>query len=109
MRLAPQECTGQKTQRSRASPSTLCHGVVRIVLTAPLSYAAVVILRGSCEELLRDRKLATSSLEELFVNLWRPNRVEPRVQKRRPKKYLFMTKPRYVLRKQLTQQALEPN
>jgi hypothetical protein len=40
-------------------------------------------------------------LEELFVNPWRPNRVEPRVQKRRPKKYPFMTKPCHVLRNQL--------
>src|SRR5713101_7357747 len=45
-------------------------------------------------------------LEELFVNPWRPYRVEPRVQKRRPKKYPFMTKPRHVSRIQLTQQAV---
>jgi hypothetical protein len=44
--------------------------------------------------------------EEVFVNPSRPNRVEPRVQKRRPKKYPFMTKPRHVLRNQLIQQAV---
>jgi len=51
----------QKTQRSRAFPPTLCHGVARIVLTAPLSYEAGALPRGSCEKRLRDGKLATSS------------------------------------------------
>src|SRR2546428_8950525 len=54
----------QKTQRSRAFPPTLCHGVARIFLTAPLSYDAVAIHRGQCEQLLRYVKLATSSIEQ---------------------------------------------
>jgi hypothetical protein len=45
-------------------------------------------------------------LEELFVNPWRPHRVEPRVKKRRPKKFPFMNKPRHVLRKHLIQQGM---
>src|SRR5438093_8419427 len=52
----------QKTQRSRAFPPTLCHGVARIFLTAPLSYDAVALHRGQCEQLLRCGKLATSSI-----------------------------------------------
>src|SRR2546426_8217542 len=52
----------QKTQRSRAFPPTLCHGVARIFLTAPLSYDAVALHRGQCEQLLRYVKLAASSL-----------------------------------------------
>jgi hypothetical protein len=51
----------QKTQRSRVFPPTLCHGVARIFLTAPLSYDAVALHRGQCEQLLRYVKLATSS------------------------------------------------
>src|SRR5438445_1478436 len=51
----------QKTQRSRAFPPTLCHGVTRIFLTAPLSYDTVALQRGQCEQLLRYVKLATSS------------------------------------------------
>jgi len=43
-------------------PPTLCHGVARIFLTAPLSYDAVAVHRGQCEQLLRYVKLATSSL-----------------------------------------------
>lgn len=44
--------------------------------------------------------------EKLLVNPYRPNRYEPRMQKRRPKKYPFMTKPRHQLRKQLIQNAV---
>src|SRR5216683_3434836 len=40
---------------------TLCHGVARIFLTAPLSYDAVALHLGQCEKLLRYGKLATSS------------------------------------------------
>jgi hypothetical protein len=48
-------------------------------------------------------------LEGLFVNPSRLYRMDPRVQKRRPKKFPFMSKPRYVLRKDLRQQPLELN
>ena len=45
-------------------------------------------------------------LEALFVNPTRPNRVEPRVKKRRPKAFPFMTKARRTLRQALMQQPL---
>jgi Transposase DDE domain len=45
-------------------------------------------------------------LEALFVNPVRPNRAEPRVKKRRPKAFPFMTKPRRTLRQALMQQTL---
>jgi hypothetical protein len=40
-------------------------------------------------------------LRELIVNPLRPNRIEPRCRKRRPKAYDLMNKPRSVLRKLL--------
>jgi len=40
-------------------------------------------------------------LRDLKVNPERPDRVEPRVKKRRPKPYKLMTQPRQKLRKQL--------
>jgi hypothetical protein len=49
---------------------------------------------------LRDAQ-ADTSLTDLIVNPARPNRIEPRVLKRRPKEYNRMTKPRSVLRKAL--------
>jgi Transposase DDE domain len=42
------------------------------------------------------------NLSEILINPSRKGRVEPRVRKRRPKPYPLMTKPRAVLRKQLT-------
>lgn len=45
-------------------------------------------------------------LEVLFVNPARPNRIEPRVKKRRPKAFPFMTKPPRTLRQALMQQTL---
>ena len=45
-------------------------------------------------------------LAALCVNPVRPNRVAPRVTKRRPKAFPCMTKPRRVLRHALIQQAL---
>jgi hypothetical protein len=42
----------------------------------------------------------------LIINPVRPHRVEPRVKKRRPKSFPFMSKPRHALRQQLVQQAL---
>jgi hypothetical protein len=45
-------------------------------------------------------------LEALFVNPIRPNRVEPRVKKRRPKAFPFMTKARRTWRQALMQHPL---
>jgi hypothetical protein len=45
-------------------------------------------------------------LEALIIIPVRPNRVEPRVKKRRPKSFPFMITPRQELRRQLVQQAL---
>jgi len=40
-------------------------------------------------------------LPKLVVNPYRPNRLEPRVRKRRPKQYSLMTKTRCQLKKEL--------
>jgi hypothetical protein len=48
-----------------------------------------------------------ADLPELIVNPSRPDRVEPRVRKRRPKEYPVMNKPRRELRKALLAQGLE--
>ena len=54
---------------------------------------------------LRDTPLG-ELLSDLLVNPARPNRVEPRVRKRRPKKYDLMNRPRQKLRKQLTRKKV---
>ncbi len=45
---------------------------------------------------------------ELIVNPYRPGRFEPRVVKRRPKKYSLMTEPRHVLRKRMRNNDVTP-
>src|SRR6266568_4532066 len=67
-----QERTGQKTRRSRAfRPHTLPRKPT-IFLTAPLSHAAMAIHLGPCEQLRRDRKLATSSDRTDCHQEWNP-------------------------------------
>ncbi len=46
----------------------------------------------------------SQALYELVVNLYRPDRVEPRCVKRRPKQYARMRRPREELRKRLQKQ-----
>ena len=87
---------------------TLLYHLVRRVIRPSAEHQQVDIERISFLDALRWFRAPASGVpwEELFGNLWRPNRVEPRVQKRRPKKYPFMTKPRQVFRNQLRQQAV---
>jgi Transposase DDE domain len=86
----------------------LIYNLVRLVMLQSALQQQIDVERLSFLDALRWLGAPDSGipLEELFVNPWRPNRVEPRVKKRRPKKYPFMTKPRHVLRNQLTQQAV---
>jgi hypothetical protein len=87
---------------------TLLYNLVRLVILQSAHHQQVDVERISFIDALRWFCAPDSGVpwEELFVNPSRPNRVEPRVQKRRPKKYPFMTKPRHVLRNQLIQQAV---
>jgi Transposase DDE domain len=86
----------------------IIYNLVRLVMLQSALQQQIEVERISFLDALRWLGAPGSGipLEELFVNPWRPNRVEPRVQKRRPKKYPFMTKPRHVLRNQLIQQAV---
>jgi hypothetical protein len=87
---------------------TLIYNLVRLVILQSAKHQQVDVERISFIDALRWLGAPDSgvALEALFVNPSRPNRVEPRVQKRRPKKYPFMTKPRHMLRKQLKQQSV---
>ena len=57
-----QECTSQKTWRSRAFPPHTRPWSPAIFLTTLLSYDAVALHRDPYEKLQCDRKLATSSM-----------------------------------------------
>jgi len=76
--------------------------VVALFLSHPLR--CIRVSRGRC---VSDawRWLQTArpgdELPKLVVNPYRPNRLEPRIRKRRPKSYPFMTKPRCQLKEEL--------
>jgi hypothetical protein len=86
----------------------ILYNLVRLVMLQSAQRQQVEVERISLLDALRWLGAPGSGvpLEGLFVNPARPNRVEPRVKKRRPKKFPFMNKPRHVLRKRLMQQAV---
>ena len=81
----------------------LIYNMVRQVMLAGASRQGVDVRRISFIDALRWLQSASpgDDLPKLVVNPYRPNRLEPRVIKRRPKSYPLMTKPRKVLKKDL--------
>ena len=81
----------------------LAYNLVRLVMLEAARRQKVPLERISFIDALRwlrDAK-AETKLTPLVVNPYRPDRLEPRVLKRRMKEYTLMTKPRPVLRKSL--------
>jgi Transposase DDE domain len=89
----------------------IVYNLVRLVILQSAQHQQVEVDRISFLDALRWLGAPDSGvpLEGLYINSSRPHRVEPRVKKRRPKKFPFMSKPRHVLRKYLLQQPLELN
>jgi len=81
----------------------LIYNMVRQVMLEAASRQQVDVRRISFIDALRWLQAASpgDELPELVVNPYRPNRLEPRVRKRRPKSYPFMTKPRRLLKEEL--------
>src|SRR5262245_55514682 len=86
----------------------ILYNLVRLVILQSAKKQQVDLERISFLDALRWLGAPGSGvpLEELLVNPTRPHRVEPRVKKRRPKKFPFMNTPRHVLRKRLIEQAV---
>jgi len=83
----------------------IAYNLVRLVMLEASRRQKVPLERISFMDALRwlrDAKVDTV-LTILVVNPARPNRLEPRVLKRRMKEYTLMTKPRATLRKALLQ------
>jgi hypothetical protein len=84
----------------------IAYNLVRLVMREASRRQRVPLERISFIDALRwlrDRRPGTP-LSELVVNPSRPNRLEPRVLKRRMKEYTLMQKPRHQLRKALQNQ-----
>jgi hypothetical protein len=86
----------------------LVYNLVRLVMVEASRRQKVAVARISFVDALRWLAAARpgARLPKLVVNPDRPNRVEPRVVKRRPKKYPRMTQPRRVLRNALMEQGV---
>jgi hypothetical protein len=85
----------------------LVYNLVRVVMLEAARRQEVPASRISFADALAWMRHAQPGrvLPALVVNPWRPNRVEPRCKKRRPKQYDLMNRPRSVLRKRLRKQA----
>jgi hypothetical protein len=81
----------------------LAYNLVRLVMLEAARRQKVPLERISFIDALRWLRdaAADTPLTPLVINPARPNRLEPRVLKRRMKEYTLMTKPRSVLRKVL--------
>lgn len=81
----------------------IVYNLVRLVMLEASRRQRVPLQRVSFIDALRWLRHTPpgTPLSDLVINPFRPNRLEPRVLKRRMKKYTLMKKPRQVLRKAL--------
>ncbi len=81
----------------------LIYNLVRQVILEAACRQEVDVRRISFIDALRWLQAASpgDELPKIVVNPYRPNRLEPRVKKRRPKTYPLMNKPRRQLKKEL--------
>lgn len=81
----------------------LVYNLVRLVMLQSARSQQVDVRRLSFLDALRWLRAPATplALEDLLVNPPRPHRREPRVKKRRPKKFPWMTQPRRILKQQL--------
>jgi Transposase DDE domain len=84
----------------------MVYNLVRMVMLQSATLQHTAVERISFLDALRWLGAPSTGmpLVGLIINPIRPNRVEPRVKKRRPKSFPFMIKPRQALRQQLLQQ-----
>ncbi len=87
----------------------LVYNLVRVVIWEAAQRQEVDVERISFVDALRwlSNAEAGEPLPKLIVNPLRPDRIEPRVRKRRPKEYPLMNKPREKLRNQLLAGVIE--
>ena len=84
----------------------IVYNLVRLVMTEAARRRGIPVERISFVDSLRWLREATGTpeLSHLAINPERPDRLEPRADKRRPKEYDRLNKPRKELRKQLLPQ-----
>ena len=94
-------CKSEVGVRKELAVFCLVYNLVRVVMLEAAARQQVPVSRISFADALKWMRHARPGdrLRDLLVNPWRPNRIEPRCRKRRPKQYDLMNKPRDMLRK----------
>jgi Transposase DDE domain len=107
MKMDVLHCQSEAGVRKELAIFALVYNLVRAVMMEAASRQAVPVSRISFADTYKWLRHARpgNTLPPLIVNRYRPNRLEPRCIKRRPKPYDLMNKPRDVLRQMLRNEA----
>jgi hypothetical protein len=99
-------CKSEEGVRKELAVFCLVYNLVRAVMLEASHRQNVPVSRISFADALKWMRHARPGerMPELIVVPYRPNRVEPRCKKRRPKEYDLMSRPRHVLRNRLKKQ-----
>jgi len=100
MKMDVLRCKSEAGVRKELAMFCLAYNLVRAVMLEASRRQEVAVSRISFADALKWMRHARKGEEmpELVVVAYRPNRIEPRCKKRRPKEYDLMSKPRSVLR-----------
>ncbi len=103
MKMDVLRCKSEAGIRKELAVFTMVYNLVRIVMLEASRRQEVAVCRISFADAYKWVRHARpgDALPPLIVNPRRPDRIEPRCKKRRPKEYDLMSKPRDVLRKDL--------
>jgi hypothetical protein len=107
MKMDVLRCKTHEGVRKELAVFGIVYNLVRAVMLEAARRQEVPVSRVSFVDALRWIRHARPGdvMPELVVNPHRPNRIEPRCRKRRPKEYDLMNKPRSELRKGLKNQG----
>jgi hypothetical protein len=99
-------CKTEQGVRKELAVFCLVYNLVRVVMLEAARRQDIPVSRVSFADALKWTRHARPGqmLPDLMINPRRPDRLEPRCKKRRPKQYALMNKPRDVLRKMLKKQ-----
>jgi hypothetical protein len=102
-------CKSEQGVRKELAVFCLVYNLVRAVMLEASRRQEVAVSRISFADVLHWMRHARpgDELPTFVVNPSRPDRVEPRCKKRRPKEYDLMSKPREVLREQIRKKHQE--
>jgi hypothetical protein len=103
MKMDVLRCKTEQGVRKELTMFSLVYNLVRAVMLEASARQEVPVSRISFADAYKWVRHARPGdvLPALIINPYRPNRIEPRCKKRRPKQFDLMNKSRDVLRKQL--------